>query len=518
MPAIGDKSTKQDQHRHDYRVSVKNFGPIKEGNIELRPLTVFVGESNTGKSYLATLIYALHRYFSRSSDRSSYMYPWIYGSSKIIDEKVSDPEITEGFKTWLNSAKEKGKLPSFSAQIESIIRSIVEDSGGMAMPLEEEIIRCFGIKNIAELIRYPRAKASEVVVNLHHHNEQSGIEYRLKIRQKNDLKITGNTINFKTFFFDLIRSMENTSMLKRFMLYEASLFEEHDESHSRLLATMLAGETQNALTRSLRRSAYYLPADRTGVMHSHQVVVSTLLQRAAIAGLRPAADVPILSGVLADFLERLIQMASDRGAKRDKRSNLIASHMEENVLRGKVHVDISDANYPHFVYQPKNWKAKLPLMRSSSMVSELAPIVLYLRHIVSPGDILIIEEPESHLHPAMQVEVIRHLAEFVHSGIQVIVTTHSEWVLDELANMVLISQVEEADQTTSDKTKTMLQPHEVGAWLFKPDKTSKGVVIEELKTDDTGLYPSGFDRVAVGQHNRWAEVASRIERSRNETD
>ena len=44
-------------------LEVTNFGPIVEAKIDLRPLTVFVGPSNTGKSYLAILIYALHRFF-----------------------------------------------------------------------------------------------------------------------------------------------------------------------------------------------------------------------------------------------------------------------------------------------------------------------------------------------------------------------------------------------------------------------------------------------------------------------
>ena len=44
-------------------LEVKDFGPIVEARIDLRPLTVFVGPSNTGKSWLAVLIYALHRCF-----------------------------------------------------------------------------------------------------------------------------------------------------------------------------------------------------------------------------------------------------------------------------------------------------------------------------------------------------------------------------------------------------------------------------------------------------------------------
>ena len=40
----------------DVHIKVKNFGPIQKAEIDLRPLTVFVGESNTGKTYLAALI------------------------------------------------------------------------------------------------------------------------------------------------------------------------------------------------------------------------------------------------------------------------------------------------------------------------------------------------------------------------------------------------------------------------------------------------------------------------------
>ncbi len=48
---------------------VKNFGPIVEVKVDLRPFTLFVGPSNTGKSYLAVLIYALHRLFGAGYSR-----------------------------------------------------------------------------------------------------------------------------------------------------------------------------------------------------------------------------------------------------------------------------------------------------------------------------------------------------------------------------------------------------------------------------------------------------------------
>ena len=51
---------KDTQQYPKVEIAVKNFGPIAEANIDLRPLTVFVGPSNTGKTYFATLVYALH--------------------------------------------------------------------------------------------------------------------------------------------------------------------------------------------------------------------------------------------------------------------------------------------------------------------------------------------------------------------------------------------------------------------------------------------------------------------------
>ena len=63
----GDDSTKT-RNTPKVEISVRNFGPIAEADLDLRPLTVFVGPSNTGKTYLSVLIYALHRVFEDFSE------------------------------------------------------------------------------------------------------------------------------------------------------------------------------------------------------------------------------------------------------------------------------------------------------------------------------------------------------------------------------------------------------------------------------------------------------------------
>jgi len=53
------------------KLTVTNFEPIGKAEVTLRPLTVFIGPNNTGKSYLAILIYAIHSYFSGYKSRFS---------------------------------------------------------------------------------------------------------------------------------------------------------------------------------------------------------------------------------------------------------------------------------------------------------------------------------------------------------------------------------------------------------------------------------------------------------------
>ena len=42
----------KDTQHPKVKIAVKNFGPIAEADIDLRPLTVFVGPSNTGRPIL----------------------------------------------------------------------------------------------------------------------------------------------------------------------------------------------------------------------------------------------------------------------------------------------------------------------------------------------------------------------------------------------------------------------------------------------------------------------------------
>lgn len=84
-------------------LTVSNFGLIAEWRIELRPMTVFVGPCNTGKSYLAVLTYALHRAFGAYSDAVAYGRRRFSGRAS---DRFPARELTENASTeildWVN--------------------------------------------------------------------------------------------------------------------------------------------------------------------------------------------------------------------------------------------------------------------------------------------------------------------------------------------------------------------------------------------------------------------------------
>ena len=184
------------------------------------------------------------------------------------------------------------------------------------------------------------------------------------------------------------------------------------------------------------------------------------------------------------------------------------------MLGGKIEMEPGEVTgYPHFFYRPAHWKRgrNLPLMNASSMISELAPVVLYLRHRIEIDDVLIVEEPEAHLHPAMQAEFMRQLIGCVRAGIRIIVTTHSEWLTEELANAVKRSEIPEERRKDMPNGNAALRPDQVGVYLFQPRKRPRGSVVSEIRPDERGLYSTGFDDVAKVLYNQWNGISRLID-------
>ena len=131
-------------------ISVCNFGPIAEADLDLRPLTVFVGPSNTGKTYLSVLIYALHRIFEDFLDFPSLYISRLLGYGFRYD--LTDRETLLAVLDKLNGDQpfKFSDLPNaVRERAQSKFRNLEVDGDD----LETELKRCFDIDSVSELTR-----------------------------------------------------------------------------------------------------------------------------------------------------------------------------------------------------------------------------------------------------------------------------------------------------------------------------------------------------------------------------
>lgn len=141
----------------DVRISVADFGPITSGTIDLRPLTVFVGPSNTGKTYFAILIYALHRVLSGFSrfpfmDWLSDFWP-AFRHGKFAADTMWEEELQD----VLEKLDTEGRPFRFSDLPESVcdaMQTALKQPSLLGRDLWTEFGRCFDLESVLDLIRF----------------------------------------------------------------------------------------------------------------------------------------------------------------------------------------------------------------------------------------------------------------------------------------------------------------------------------------------------------------------------
>ena len=106
----------------------------------------------------------------------------------------------------------------------------------------------------------------------------------------------------------------------------------------------------------------------------------------------------------------------------------------------------------------------------------------------------------------MQVRFVQEISTFIQWGIRVLLTTHSEWVLGELTNIVARGEA----GASRSAGNPALSKEQVGLWLFEHrDKknTASGSQIREVEwAPDEGGFDAEYDTVAMKLHNVWVDL------------
>ena len=497
-------TSRRSSTRRNTRIEVTNFGPVAKGAVDLRPLTVFVGRSNSGKTYVASLIYALHRTFAgfppfpmvyRSSGPSfGVQHDWSYFG---VESPPTVADLSEDEIHHVRSKLERRDGPltfsDFPQRLCSAVRSHVEASTSFEHDLLADLKRCFDITSVSALRSWGQPDGMTVATVVSQGNRELW---------RTDLGVSegDGTVSVRIEAEDFVLVPEDDKPTRD------RLMDAIDRKGSRVFDDIL-----DAAMAGREPDAYYLPASRGGIMECRRLIESGLVERSTRWRLEHPRELPTISGIVADFLQRLILY--DEGGAVDSPGLDLARDLERRVLLGQVRYTGRSKEGVEFEYRPENATRSIRLSRSSSMVSELAPVVLMLRGFVKSHDLLILEEPESHLHPHAQMKMAESLAAIVRAGVQVLVTTHSDWLLQEIGNLLREGELRESpvDPSSGSSRRSWLNQDEVGVWLFRDDGPGVGTTVKEIPFDPSeGVDPAEYEEVERELYNRSADLQNRL--------
>lgn len=178
-----------------------------------------------------------------------------------------------------------------------------------------------------------------------------------------------------------------------------------------------------------------------------------------------------------------------------KELNNIIQFFEENLISGKININAETGN---IYYKPKNVNTEFQMYLSSAVITELAPLYLFLKYGIINGDLLM-EEPEISLHPELQQQLTRVFIKLVNSNINILITTHSDTIVQHINNMIkLNSNNEERKKYLMNKygydENDLISEDKVRMYQFdiEEDGFTK---VTELESSEYGFEVPTFNKV-----------------------
>lgn len=414
-----------------WSLSVEDFGPIGRASVTLAPLTVFVGQNGSGKSYLATLFWAILNASGRLL-QPELVGGEAYGAAKALAQAIQNGEkkVVNG-EDWLT--------------VLDVINEVLDDASGKLLS-GIFAIRDFKVGSIKATLT---ALPDDLPVSV---TTIQPVDASKKRRPVQKARFVDGVMHFT---LPDITSLD-TLDLDLWML--------------RVLSWRLI---------PLHRSADYIPAARTGLMLALKILVGSLLEQDdRDAGSGPQFNI---TGPVREFLQS-VNFAEPYSANRHFP---IAEYLEKMILKGRI--DRTETEDFRFVVDGQD--ITLPLHATSSLVTELAPLIVLLKEGIDGT--LIFEEPEAHLHLDAQRFLARGLVRLVNMGVPVLITTHSDTFLQQISILMQLYGHPDRDALAAEfgyDPSEFLNPADALGYIFDPTD-GKTVVREMAKTTEGFVEP-----------------------------
>jgi hypothetical protein len=366
------------------RLHVENIGKVRKADIDLRPLTVFVGDNNTNKSWVAYAAYGCLQ--------------GLAGEAEVEGSVLAGRRVEFAGVDVAAEAAARALAPALDIK--------QDGEWNWSLSLQDASVRATaGTSSLggSALMEYlgPSVDGGDAQAILTWRGSE------LRVGHFQSLLLAVKRVRGELFLDAIWSSTEFTTGRTSQALADP-----------RSLRKAIAVALQAAVGPRFRR-VFPFPVERQ--------TTSVLFGGARSDGPHVEAARP-----LADFLHHELQRVWWA-------ARVPGSAELDNAVR-RILGGVVEASPEQGITFTPTGGPRLPLAASASMVRSLASVALYLKR-KRPGDVLVIDEPEMNAHPRAQLGLAELFAMLVNSGTRIICTTHSPYFVDHLSNLMQIGGV-----------------------------------------------------------------------------
>jgi len=373
------------------RIEIKNFGPIKELNLDIKDFILLIGPQASGKSTIAKTIF----FFKSLNDELV----------KYFIDAIDKNDFSKSTGTYAKSVRQKF-LDYFGASTHLsglLIKYFYSETIWISITLESNH-------------RYITPVFSEK------------FEYNLKL-------LVNEAIDYSK-----INGHRNPSLLTSKDLLELDLKKRKFISYLKEKCNSIFQEDRELLFIPAGRSLLATLSDQLQYVNPRRLdfLMRTFLDKINIVR-------PIFNKSLNDIIKER-RLLTQQQIDYSKTKN--AEEIITKILRGKYQYDKDGEK----IFYDSNNYVKLNFSSSGQQESLWILLLLFIIILEQQNVFVVIEEPEAHLFPEAQKEISNLIA--LMSNIkksQVIITTHSPYILASLNNLILAHKVGSTNQDEINK-------------------------------------------------------------------
>lgn len=465
-------------------LSLENFGPIKKAEINMAPLTIFIGPNSSGKSFSAALIHSLLNSFNMLGLNR---YEYIRNKSVNLFLENNDELFKEFKHDLIQYVNSKPKVSDEPFKFSTVrFKTILKESFGQVFQelVEEKLKETFSnnLNKLNRLKRYP----FEFSFNDNVFSNENGLlslnKFFVDMNRVKDEGLSSEDTNICFFEID----DEFLYIYLNYVLWD-NFFEGKTELFVEIVFMMIVSSVMD----TFNQTSYYIPAIGDEVFNDINTFISDDIK-----------------GNLQHSLLQKELLVSFLKVKEDINQSpfyQLAENLEQEIIGGKLTFKKGEIK-EEFVFIDNDNDLELELGLTSSSIRELMPLIIYLKYFLKKEDTLIIEEPENHIHPKNQLILVKYLVKAINMGLNMVITTHSDYIVEQFNNFIRLSNSkEEIFEKFGYDESNILDYHDVNIYNFKSED-KYGFIVQAVEINETGFDEDSFYEVHSQLYNESVDI------------